>query len=66
KSRTIKDAMEYGFRPIDPTIKLDEDVFNYKDNGLDYNLTIPELESPKDGEVLARIPDVWLLCKATE
>ena len=66
KTSTVKDAMEYGFRPIDSSITLDKDVFNYKDNGLAYNLTISELESPKNGDVLARIPDVWLLCKATE
>ncbi|MFX1337219.1 MAG: extracellular solute-binding protein [Promethearchaeota archaeon] len=64
EKQTVKDAMEYGFRPIDQSITLDKNVFNYKDNGLAYNLTIPEFQSPDDGEVLSRIPDVWLLCKA--
>jgi hypothetical protein len=57
--------MDYGFRPIDQSIELDKDVFDYDDNGIAYNLTVPELEAPDDGDVLDRIPDVWLLCKAT-
>ncbi|MBD3255131.1 MAG: hypothetical protein GF383_08555 [Candidatus Lokiarchaeota archaeon] len=65
KKRTVEDAIQYGFRPIDTSIKLDEDVFNYKDNGISYNLTVRELETPEEGEVLSRIPDIWLLCKAT-
>ena len=37
---TVESAMEYGFRPIDTSIKLDPDVFNYDDNGISYNLTM--------------------------
>ncbi len=65
ESKTVKDAMDYGFRPIDQSIELDKDVFDYDDNGIAYNLTVPELKTPDDGDVLERIPDLWLLCKAT-
>jgi hypothetical protein len=60
----VMSAMEYGFRPIDSSIPIDPEVFNYDKNGIAYNLTIPELETPKSGEVLLKIPDLWLLCKA--
>lgn len=65
KRKTIESAMETGFRPIDTDIELDEDVFNYDDYGIAYNLTNPEMEVPKDGSVIEKIPDFWLLCKAT-
>jgi Ca-activated chloride channel family protein len=65
KNETVVTAMEYGFRPIDPSIPLDPDVFNYETNGIAFNLTVPELHTPVDGDVLLKIPDLWLLCKAT-
>ena len=64
QNQTVMSAMEYGFRPIDSSIPIDPEVFNYDKNGIAYNLTIPELETPKSGEVLLKIPDLWLLCKA--
>ncbi|MFX1392167.1 MAG: substrate-binding domain-containing protein [Promethearchaeota archaeon] len=64
--KTVESAMEYGFRPIDSSISLDADVFNYKDNGIAYNLNVTELTVPKDEEALLRIPDMWLLCKNRE
>ncbi len=64
RTDTIKSAIQYGFRPIDTSIPLDPDIFNYETSGIKYNLTIPELEVPEDGTVLSRIPDMWLLCKA--
>jgi Ca-activated chloride channel family protein len=64
QNQTVISAMEYGFRPIDSSIPIDPEVFNYDKNGIAYNLTIPELETPKSGEVLLKIPDLWLLCKA--
>lgn len=65
KKSTVESAMEYGFRPINPSIELDPDVFNFEESGIAFNITVPELEVPKDGDVILRIPDLWLLCKAT-
>jgi len=65
QTSTIESAMEYGFRPIDKSIPLDPEVFNYENNGIAFNITVPELVAPNDGTVLLKIPDLWLLCKAT-
>ncbi len=65
RNETINSAIQYGFRPIDSSIPLDPGVFNYKTNGIAFNLNVPELNTPLDGEVLLKIPDLWLLCKAT-
>jgi Ca-activated chloride channel family protein len=65
ENETVVSALEYGFRPIDPSIPLDPEVFNYETNGIAFNLTVPELHTPVDGDVLLKIPDLWLLCKAT-
>jgi Ca-activated chloride channel family protein len=62
---TVISAMEYGFRPINSSIPLDPEVFNYDTNGISFNLSIPELKTPNDGNVLLKIPDLWLLCKST-
>jgi hypothetical protein len=65
ETSTVVSATEYGFRPIDSSIPLDPKVFNYETNGIAYNITVPELKAPKNGNVLLKIPDLWLLCKAT-
>ncbi|MFX1375739.1 MAG: substrate-binding domain-containing protein [Promethearchaeota archaeon] len=65
RTETVISALEYGFRPINTSIPLDPEVFNYDTNGIAFNLTIPELKTPSDGDVLLKIPDLWLLCKAT-
>jgi len=65
RTETIISAMEYGFRPINSSIPLDPNVFNYETNGIAYNLTIPEMKVPNDGNVLLKIPDLWLLSKST-
>jgi len=65
KTKTVESALEYGFRPINSSISLDPEVFNYESNGIAFNLTVPELNTPIDGEVLLKIPDLWLLCRAT-
>ncbi|MFX1498992.1 MAG: substrate-binding domain-containing protein [Promethearchaeota archaeon] len=65
KRDTVKSAMTYGFRPINQSIPLDLQVFNYITNGITPNITVPELKTPLDGHVLLKIPDLWLLCKAT-
>ncbi|MFX1380078.1 MAG: substrate-binding domain-containing protein [Promethearchaeota archaeon] len=64
-NETVISALEYGFRPINPSIPLDPEVFNYETNGIAYELNVPELNTPLDGEVLLKISDLWLLCKAT-
>ncbi|MFW9937546.1 MAG: substrate-binding domain-containing protein [Candidatus Thorarchaeota archaeon] len=66
KTETVNSALEYGFRPIDTSIPLDPEVFNYEKNGIAFNLTVPELKTPNDGQVLLKIPDLWLLCKSTD
>jgi Ca-activated chloride channel family protein len=65
KYDTVVSAMEYGFRPINGSIPLDPEVFSYENSGIAFNLTIPEMQTPKDGNVLLKIPDLWLLCKST-
>lgn len=65
RPETVESALQYGFRPIDPSIPLDPTVFNYESNGIAFNITVPELQTPLDGEVLLKIPDLWLLSKAT-
>ncbi|MFX1488279.1 MAG: substrate-binding domain-containing protein [Promethearchaeota archaeon] len=62
---TVESALQYGFRPINSSIPLDPAVFNYETNGIAFNITIPELHTPSDGDVLLKIPDLWLLTKAT-
>ena len=65
KPTTVESALDYGFRPIDSSIPLDPEVFNYEKSGIAYNITVPEIKVPNDGEVLLKIPDLWLLCRAT-
>ncbi len=65
RNETVTSAIEYGFRPINPLIPLDPEVFNYETNGIAFELNVPELNTPVDGDVLLKIPDLWLLCKAT-
>ncbi|MFW9873936.1 MAG: substrate-binding domain-containing protein [Candidatus Thorarchaeota archaeon] len=65
KTETVESAIQYGFRPIDTSIPLDPAVFNYETNGIGLELNVPEMKTPLDGNVLLKIPDLWLLCKAT-
>lgn len=65
RPETVISAMESGFRPINRSITLDPEVFNYEKNGIAYEINVPELKVPEDGDVLLRIPDLWLLSKAT-
>ena len=51
-------------RTIDTTIQIDPEVFNYEINGILYEINVPELKTPSDGEVLLKIPDLWQLCKS--
>ena len=65
KYETVVSAMETGFRPINTSIPLDPEVFNYETNGISLNINITEIKTPTDGNVLLKIPDLWLLCKST-
>lgn len=65
RPETVISAMESGFRPINRSISLDPEVFNYEENGIAYDINVPELSVPEDGNVLLRIPDLWLLSKAS-
>jgi ABC-type Fe3+ transport system substrate-binding protein len=52
--------LKYGFRPVEPTIPLDQadSLFNrYKANGLTINLP-PQVEVPS-GDVLNTLLDFW-------
>jgi Ca-activated chloride channel family protein len=64
QTETIESALQYGFRPIDASIPLNPEVFNYETNGIAFEIDVPELKAPMDGNVLLKIPDLWLLCKA--
>ncbi|MFX1317229.1 MAG: substrate-binding domain-containing protein, partial [Promethearchaeota archaeon] len=65
KTETVESAIQYGFRPINPSIPINPDVFNYETNGIALEFNVPKLEPPNDGNVLLKIPDFWLLSKAT-
>ncbi len=66
-----KVSIPFGFRPGNESIKDDPDViaemekiFN-PENGVQLNISIPRFNVPTDGEVLDRIPDLWLKTRAT-
>ncbi|MCK5140922.1 MAG: extracellular solute-binding protein, partial [Candidatus Heimdallarchaeota archaeon] len=66
-----KIAIPFGFRPGNETIKDDPDVIAemvkiFKpENGVQLNISVPRFNVPTDGEVLDRIPDLWLKTRAT-
>jgi len=66
-----KKAIPFGFRPGNTSILNDSDIIEEmqtiftEDYGVKLNLTIPKFETPTDGEVLDRIPDLWLKTRAT-
>ncbi|MBY9006911.1 MAG: substrate-binding domain-containing protein [Candidatus Lokiarchaeota archaeon] len=62
---TVESALSYGFRPINSSIPLDPNIFNYENSGIAYNITVPEIKVPTSGKVILKIPDLWLLCRAT-
>jgi len=71
-SRKIQlQAIPFGFRPGNETLKNDPEVLNelkevFKPElGVQLNLTIPKFTPPTDGEVLDRLPDLWLKTRAT-
>ncbi|MHA1202856.1 MAG: extracellular solute-binding protein [Candidatus Heimdallarchaeaceae archaeon] len=66
-----KVSIPFGFRPGNETIKDDPDVIAEMEkvfkpeNGVQLNISIPRFNVPTDGEVLDRIPDLWLKTRAT-
>ena len=66
-----KQAIPFGFRPGNELIANDSDVLAeleevFKiENGVQLNISIPRFDVPNDGEVLDRIPDLWLKTRAT-
>jgi Ca-activated chloride channel family protein len=56
-------AVNHGLRPTNPNVSLDESIFspNY---GVSYDLSIPTLSPPSDGEVLWHITDIWFATRA--
>ena len=66
-----KISIPFGFRPGNETIKDDPDVIAemvkvFKpENGVQLNISVPRFNVPTDGEVLDRVPDLWLKTRAT-
>ena len=58
-------AMEHGFRPVNPDVRLDPNIFN-QENGVSDVIPCPILESPLDGMVLQRITDLWIISRPGE
>ncbi|MCG3255589.1 MAG: extracellular solute-binding protein, partial [Candidatus Heimdallarchaeota archaeon] len=64
-------AIPFGFRPGNETLVNDPDIVSemqnvFKpENGVSLNITIPRFDVPTDGEILDRIPDLWLKTRAT-
>lgn len=52
-------AMIYGLRPINPNVPLNYSLFS-EAYGLQANYSSPILAPPSEGEVLWRLPDLWL------
>ena len=63
----IKAAVDVGFRPINATLLEDPDIesvyfeaFNWNNGVTPDPSIIIEIFPPTDGNVIARIPDLWL------
>ncbi|MCD6263229.1 substrate-binding domain-containing protein [Candidatus Bathyarchaeota archaeon] len=55
-------AMEHGFRPVNPEVDLDPEIFSVE-NGVSAEIPSPILEAPEDGRVLQSITDLWLISR---
>jgi len=64
-------SIPFGFRPgnnsllKDPSIISEMEGVFKPENGVQLNLSIPKFDVPTEGEVLDRIPDIWLKTRAT-
>ena len=67
-----KQSIPFGFRPGNETIVNDTDIIDEMssvftvENGVSLEINIPRFTVPTDGEVLDRVPDVWLKTRAIE
>ncbi|GAB4330437.1 MAG: hypothetical protein Kow0069_38050 [Promethearchaeota archaeon] len=61
----VSRATTVGFRPINASIPLDPDAFDFEKTGVSAAFQSPELEVPQSGEVIERIPDLWLITRPT-
>jgi Ca-activated chloride channel family protein len=66
----IRRAIQSGFRPIDNTLLNNPEIqqtlldsFNEENGVISNQSMILELHAPTDGNVIARIPDLWLLTR---
>ena len=50
-------AQEYGFRPANPSVPLNPEVFNEK-NGVDFEIQVP-IYRPMSGEAMKALFTVW-------
>lgn len=57
KEQTQDKAQIYGFRPANPSVPLNEDIFN-EQNGVEYEIRVPILK-PLSGEALETLFTVW-------
>ena len=55
-------AMKYGFRPVNPAVALDEDIFNPR-WGVQAEISCGILSTSVDPMVLWMLPDLWLACR---
>jgi len=57
ESQTQEKAQRHGFRPANPSVPLDEEVFN-EENGVQYEIRVPILK-PLTGEAMETLFTVW-------
>jgi len=57
ESQTQEKAQRHGFRPANPSVPLDEDVFS-EENGVQYEIRVPILK-PLPGEAMEILFTVW-------
>lgn len=56
-------AMETGFRPENKTVQISSEIFN-SNYGVSLDIPCKILDSNVNGEVLWKITDLWIMCKA--
>jgi Ca-activated chloride channel family protein len=61
ESQTQEKAQRHGFRPANPSVPLDDEVFN-EENGVQYEIQVPILK-PLSGEAMDILFTVWYSVK---
>jgi len=54
-------AQDYGFRPANPSVPLDEEIFNEK-NGVEFEIKVPTYR-PLSGEAMENLFTIWTSVK---